>query len=113
MRVALERHDGIVRSAMARHAGHVVKHTGDGMLAGFAGAANAVAASVDAQRALRDADWGTLRLVVRMAIHSGEAHERDGDYFGPTLNRAARLMAVAHGGQILVSGAASALARDQ
>src|SRR6185369_440631 len=52
MRAALERHDAIVRSAMARHTGHVVKHTGDGILAVFAGAADAVAASVDAQRAL-------------------------------------------------------------
>jgi len=112
MRAALERHDAIVRSAMARHTGHVVKHTGDGILAVFAGAADAVAASVDAQRALCDADWGPLRLVVRMAVHSGEADERDGDYFGPTLNRAARLVAVGHGGQILVSGAAAALARD-
>jgi predicted ATPase/class 3 adenylate cyclase len=113
MRGALERHDAIVRSAIAGHAGHVVKHTGDGMLAVFAGAADAVAASVDAQRALRDADWGPLRLVVRMAVHSGETHDSDGDYFGPTLNRAARLMAVAHGGQILVSSSAAALARDR
>jgi len=113
MRDSLARHDAIVRSTIAAHAGHVVKHTGDGMMAVFAGAADAIAAAVEAQRALHDADWGPLRLVVRFAVHSGEAHERDGDYFGPTLNRVARLLAVAHGGQILVSSTAGALARER
>jgi predicted ATPase/class 3 adenylate cyclase len=113
MRGALARHDAIMRSAIAAHAGHALKHTGDGLMAVFAGAADAIAAAVEAQRALHHADWGPLRLVVRMAVHSGEADERDGDYFGPTLNRVARLLAIAHGGQILVSNAAAALARER
>jgi predicted ATPase/class 3 adenylate cyclase len=113
MRGALARHDVIIRSAVAGYAGHVVKHTGDGLLAVFAGAADAIGAAVEAQRALHRADWGPLTLVVRMAVHSGEAHERDGDYFGPTLNRVARLLAAAHGGQIVVSSAAAALALER
>jgi predicted ATPase/class 3 adenylate cyclase len=113
MRAALARHDAIIRSAVTARAGHVVKHTGDGLMAVFAGAADAITAAVEAQRALSHADWGPLKLVVRVAVHSGEADERDGDYFGPTLNRVARLLAVAHGGQILVSSAAAALARER
>jgi len=113
MRAALARHDAIMRSAIAGHAGHALKHTGDGLMAVFAGAADAIEAAVEAQRALHRADWGSLRLVVRIAVHSGEAEERDGDYFGPTLNRVARLLAIAHAGQILVSNAAAALARER
>jgi predicted ATPase/class 3 adenylate cyclase len=112
MRQALARHDAIIRSAIEAHAGHVVKHTGDGLMAVFASARDAITAAVAAQRALQSADWGELALLVRMAVHSGEAHERDGDYFGPTLNRVARLLAAAHGRQILVSSAASALAPE-
>ncbi|MGH7895637.1 MAG: ATP-binding protein, partial [Candidatus Binatia bacterium] len=113
MRDALARHDEIIRATMEAHDGHVVKHTGDGLMAAFGGAGDAIAAAVEAQRRLRRTDWGALPLVVRMAIHSGEAHERDGDYFGPTLNRVARLLAVAHGGQVLVSSAAAALALER
>jgi predicted ATPase/class 3 adenylate cyclase len=113
MRDALARHDGIIRAAVRVHSGHVLKHTGDGVLAVFAGAANAIAAAVQAQRDLQGADWGPLSLAVRMAIHSGETHERDGDYFGPTVNRVARLLAAAHGEQILISSAAAALAVDR
>ncbi len=85
--------------AVESHQGHVVKSTGDGVLAVFARAGDAVAAAADAQLALRA---GSLPAV-RMAVHTGDADERDGDYFGPTLNRAARLMAIGHGGQVLVS----------
>jgi predicted ATPase/class 3 adenylate cyclase len=112
MRDALARHDGIIRTAVGIHGGNVFKHTGDGMLAVFASAGDAIAAAVRAQRDLRGAAWGSSPLAVRMAIHSGETHERDGDYFGPTLNRVARLLGVAHGEQILISGAAAALALD-
>ena len=112
MRDALVRHDEIVRATMEARDGHVVKNTGDGLMAAFAGAGDAIAAAVEAQRRLRRTDWGPLSLVVRIAVHSGEAHERDGDYFGPTLNRLARLLAAAHGGQILVSSAAAALALE-
>jgi predicted ATPase/class 3 adenylate cyclase len=113
MRDALARHDDIIRAAVRVHDGHVLKHTGDGMLAVFPGAAGAIAAAVQAQRDLISAEWGSLSLPVRMAIHSGETHERDGDYFGPTVNRVARLLAAAHGDQILISSAAAVLARDR
>jgi len=113
MRQALARHDAIVRSAIEARSGHVVKHTGDGVMAVFASAPDAIAAAVGAQRALQSADWGGQALLVRMAIHSGEADERDGDYFGSTVNRVARLLAVAHGRQILVSSAGAALAEER
>jgi len=113
MQGALATHDELVRRAIASHGGYVVKVTGDGFHAAFATAHEAVSAAVDAERALTAEAWpetGPLR--VRMGIHSGSAEQRDGDYFGPALNRAARLMGVAHGGQIVVSQAAADLARD-
>jgi predicted ATPase/class 3 adenylate cyclase len=112
MRRSLALHDEISRAAIAAHAGHVLKHTGDGLVAVFATATDAIAAAVDAQRAFGSAEWGAAPLRVRMGVHTGDAERRDGDYFGPTLNRAARLMATAHAGQILVSSAAAGLARE-
>jgi predicted ATPase/class 3 adenylate cyclase len=104
MRAALARHDELLDAAIAGRGGHVVKTTGDGFLAAFGDAADAVGAAVDAQLALADEPWAdTGALKVRMGVHSGAAELRDGDYHGTTLNRAARLMAVGHGGQILVS----------
>ena len=100
MREELARHDEILRGAVEAHQGHVLKSTGDGVLAVFARAGDAVGAAVDAQVGLCA---GGLPPV-RMGLHTGVAEERDGDYFGPTLNRAARVMAVAHGGQVVVSG---------
>jgi predicted ATPase/class 3 adenylate cyclase len=113
MQGALALHDELMRHAIASHNGYVVKATGDGFHAAFATAQDAVSAAVDAQRALRDEEWPeTGPLQVRMGIHSGSAEQRDGDYFGPALNRAARLMGVAHGGQVIVSQATADLARD-
>ena len=112
MRGALAQHDLIIRSVIAAHAGHVVKHTGDGVMAVFTRATDGIAAAVEAQQSLRSADWGQLEITVRMAVHAGDAQQRDGDYFGSTPNRAARLVAAAHAGQILVSSAAAALARE-
>jgi predicted ATPase/class 3 adenylate cyclase len=113
MQVALSRHDEIVRSAIDSHRGHVVKTTGDGFHAAFATAQDAVGAAVDAQGVLGREVWGeTGPLLVRMGIHTGEAQERDGDYFGGALNRAARLMSVAYGGQIVCSQATADLVRD-
>jgi predicted ATPase/class 3 adenylate cyclase len=113
MRGALARHDQILRDAIEGHNGHVVKSTGDGVYAAFATARDAIEATLDSQRALRDEAWppvtGTLR--VRMGVHTGEAEHRDGDYFGPPLNRAARLMAVGHGGQVLVSDSVETIVR--
>ena len=83
---------------------------GDGLAAAFARSVDAVAAASQAQAALTSELWPENAPVrVRMAVHTGEAIERDGDYFGPALNRAARLMAMGHGGQVLVSHATELL----
>ncbi len=96
MRAALAAHDEVLRATVERSDGTVFKHTGDGMCAAFASPRSAVDAAVAAQRA--------LELPVRMGIATGEAEFRDGDYFGTVLNRAARVMAAGHGGQILLDG---------
>ena len=101
----LARHDVIVRDAVARHAGHVFATGGDGFAIAFHRAGDALDAAVEVQRALHDAGLAS----VRMGANTGEAVERDGDYFGPAVIRAARLMAIAHGGQIVLSSAASRL----
>jgi predicted ATPase/class 3 adenylate cyclase len=114
MRAALARHDAILVSAVADNGGHVVKGAGDGVLAVFPAAAGALAAAIGAQLQLGGQWWGdTGPLLVRMALHTGEAEERAGDYFGPALNRAARLMALAHGGQVLASRATESVLRDR
>ena len=107
---ALARHDHLLRAAVTASRGVVFAHGGDGMAAAFQRAGDAIAAAAGAQQAL-DADGSELR--VRMAVHTGEAEERDGNYFGPALNRAARLMALAAGGQVLVSLAAAEVVRDR
>jgi predicted ATPase/class 3 adenylate cyclase len=113
MQVALARHDEILRETIETHGGHVVKMTGDGAHAVFASAHDAIEAAIEAQRAFASQSWDeTGPLRVRTGVHTGHAEQRAGDYFGPALNRAARLMSVAHGGQIVVSQAAADLARD-
>jgi predicted ATPase/class 3 adenylate cyclase len=113
MRAALARHDSLLATAVAGRGGQVLKHTGDGVLAVFATADAAVAAAVDAQRALVDEDWGAVgSLRARMGLHTGVAEERDGDFFGPVLNRAARLMGMAYAGQVICSQATADLVRD-
>jgi predicted ATPase/class 3 adenylate cyclase len=113
MKAALARHDEILRHAVEKHDGSIVKTTGDGLHATFGTAHDAALAAVDAQRALDDEQWTLPEpLRVRMGIHTGEADLRDGDYFGPAVNRAARVSAAAHGGQILVSHATEELVRD-
>jgi len=113
MRGALAQHDGLLRHSVELRGGAVVKTTGDGLLAVFDEPAVAIAAAIDAQRALGAAAWGdTGVLRARMAVHCGPATERDGDYFGTTLNRAARLMALAHGGQIVTSETVALLVRE-
>jgi predicted ATPase/class 3 adenylate cyclase len=114
MKRALERHDSILLTAVTTAGGHVVKMTGDGLMAVFGSAAEAVRACLAAQRGLVEEPWaetGVLR--VRMGLHSGEAQQRGDDYFGPAVNRSARIMAVGHGGQVLLSGASAALVADQ
>src|SRR5207244_13130219 len=110
---ALEFHDAILHGAVEGSNGQVVKSTGDGFMVVFASAADAVSACLKAQHELASASWGeTGALRVRMALHVGEAARRNGDYYGPTLNRTARIMAAGHGGQVLLSAAAAALVMD-
>lgn len=101
MRAAMVLHDEVLREAIESHGGFVFKHTGDGMCAAFSSPKAAVAAAVAAQRA--------LELPVRMGIATGEAELRDGDYFGSVLNRASRIMAAGHGGQILLAASTASL----
>ena len=112
MRAALARHDEIVRASIEGHGGHVFATGGDGFAVAFAAAADAVAAGVEAQRGLV-AESSSLSLDVRIGVHTGEAAERGGDYFGSVVNRAARLMSVAHGGQVLVSEVTERILGDQ
>lgn len=101
MRAALAAHDELMRQCVAAHGGWLFKHTGDGVCAAFASPRSAVDAAVAAQR--------SLDLPVRMGIATGEAELRGEDYFGAVLNRAARLMAAGHGGQISLDGATAEL----
>jgi predicted ATPase/class 3 adenylate cyclase len=113
MSQALGRHDELLREAVEAHRGFVFKTMGDAFYAAFSTAAEAVEASLDAQKRLLSEEWeetGPLR--VRMALHTGTAEERDGDYFGPTLNRAARLLSSGHGGQVLLSLSIQELVRE-
>jgi len=106
MRHALTRHDALLHQVIARHHGYVFKTMGDAFWAVFASPQDAVDAALAAQHSLLAQEWGEVgSLRVRIALHTGVAQERDGDYFGPALNRLARLLAVGHGGQILLSSA--------
>jgi len=117
MSAALVRHDALVRGAIEAHGGHVFKTGGDAFCAAFAYAVNAVAAALAGQLALGAENWSAFGsdfadLTVRMGLHTGKADARGGDYFGPALNRTARLMAAGHGGQILLSLATQQAVRD-
>jgi adenylate cyclase len=113
MRDALARHDALMRQSIEAHGGHVVKTVGDGFHAAFATAPNALRAALAAQQALHAEPWREeVRICVRMALHSGAAELRDGDYYGPTLNRVGRLLGIAFGGQTLLSEATHDLCRD-
>ena len=113
MAAALARHDAILRNQAERHGGTIFAGGGDGFAVAFSDASSAVHAAVDAQLELGGPDGpGATELRVRMGIHTGVAEERDGNYFGPALNRCARLMRAAHGGQILCSDVTAALCRD-
>jgi predicted ATPase/class 3 adenylate cyclase len=113
MAAALRRHDEMLRAAIEDADGYVFKTVGDAFYAAFETPRQAVDAAVAAQRAVFAAHWPTSRPIrVRMGLHTGEAEERDNDYFGPVVNRVARLEAIAHGGQILLSGATAMLVGD-
>jgi len=112
MKAAVAKHDALMREAIAANSGFVFKTIGDAFCAAFQTAPDAIAAALSAQRALGLEDWsGVDGLKVRMAVHTGLADERDGDYFGPTVNRAARLLSIGHGGQVLVSGVSTELSQ--
>lgn len=101
----LAAHDTILTQAIRGRGGRVFKHTGDGLCAVFTSAAAAAGGAVDLQRALAAAGTAAVgTLKVRASLHAGEARERGGDFYGPTLNRCARLLEIAHGGQSLLSG---------
>ncbi|MDQ2671696.1 MAG: adenylate/guanylate cyclase domain-containing protein, partial [Actinomycetota bacterium] len=113
MQHALVRHDGILRRTVEDHAGFVFKTMGDAFCCAFPTAPDAFEAAVGAQRALSTGDWGeTGPLRVRMALHTGASEEQGGDYFGPPLNRVARMLSAAHGGQVLLSLPTQELVRD-
>lgn len=110
MSTALRRHDALIRDAVARNGGHVFKTVGDAFHAVFSTAPQAIGAAIAAQRALLAEDFSSIEGArVRMALHSGIAETREADYFGPTVNRVARLLGIGHGGQILVSSATAEL----
>jgi predicted ATPase/class 3 adenylate cyclase len=114
MQVALTRHDEILKGAIEERGGYVFKTVGDAFCCAFLTAPDALKAALEIQRRLLSSDReesGPLR--VRMALHTGAAEERDGDYFGPPVNRVARLMSAAHGGQVLLSLPTQELVRDQ
>ncbi len=113
MRAALARHDTLLRSVIITYGGFVFKMVGDAVYAVFAVPADAVSAALAAQYAVSTEEWGEVApLRVRMALHTGVAQSRDNDYFGPTLNRVARLLSSGYGGQVLLSTVTHELARD-
>ena len=110
MRPALARHDEIVREAVLDNRGRVVKTTGDGVHAAFADPLDAVNASLQLLRTLADsAEIDSVALEVRCGMHAGVDERRDDDFFGSAVNRAARIMGIAHGGQALLSEAVATL----
>jgi len=126
MQIALARHDALLRRAIESSEGCIVKTTGDGVYAVFGDAAHALAACLAAQRALQapvagdssagpgiEGSGSPIALRVRMGLHTGAAEFRDGDYFGGSVIRAARIMSIAHGEQVLLSAATAELLRGK
>ena len=110
MQEVVREHDDILRATIVDNGGEVFKTGGDAFSAAFRRPAEALGAAVAAQRALNQREWSSVGgLKVRMAVHVGTAERRDGDFFGPALNRVARLLALGHGGQILVTASAAEL----
>jgi class 3 adenylate cyclase len=114
MRQAVGRHDQLLDGVISDHGGVVFSTMGDGLAAAFQTASTAVECAVEAQRLLSEESWGTTRpLRVRTGLHTGEAEFRGGDYFGTAVNRAARLVAVGHGGQVLCSSTTAGVANSE
>lgn len=115
MAAAVSRHEELIREAVEHHHGVLLKSRGEGdsTFSVFQRATDAVAAAIDAVDALADENWSTPSpLEVRIAVHTGEAVEREGDYYGRTVNRAARLRAAAMPSQVAVSQATAELVVD-
>jgi predicted ATPase len=113
MKTVLARHDELVRAAVEDANGQVVKTTGDGFHAAFVSAQDGLMACIQAQRSLVEESWEeTGPLQVRMGLHIGEAQQRAGDFYGTAVNRAARLMSAANGGQVLLSESVASLVTD-
>lgn len=113
MHASMARHDALLRQAISSHHGRIVKTTGDGIHAAFASPADAIYSAIEGQKRMQSEEWGeTGPLLVRMGIHIGDSQFREGDYYGSTLNRAARIMSIGHGGQILLSAAVHELLKN-
>ena len=116
MSKALARHDAIVRTACAGNNGYVFKTLGDAFCVAFGAAHDALAAAIDLQLGLLAQDWTAMGMAtplsLRLALHTGPVETREGDYFGPTLNRTSRLLATAHGGQSLLSEVTAMMVRE-
>jgi len=113
MKTAVARQEQLVSAAVTTHGGYLFKSLGDAFCVAFATAPKAVSAAIEAQRALAKEDFsGVDGIRVRMGLHTGYADERNADYFGPAVNRVARLMAIGHGGQVLLSGSTRELAHS-
>ena len=113
MQSSVERHEALIREAIDRHHGYVFKTVGDAFCSSFTNARDALLAALAIQAALGSEDFSAVGgLAVRIGVHAGVAQERDGDYFGPAINRVARLMSIGHGGQVLLSNAAYELVKD-
>ncbi len=113
MEAALERHDELIRGVIALHGGHVFATGGDGFCVAFSRARAGVITALELQRAIKSEAWPTAApLKVRIGLHSGEVTERDGNYFGASVNRAARLMSLARGGEVFLSLATAQLVRE-
>src|SRR5215212_2849365 len=110
---AIARHDELLRSTVEAHGGFVFKTVGDAFHAAFSTAHEAVEAALDAQKSLLSEEGEVGPLRVRMALRTGPVEERDGDYFGPSLNRVARLLSAGHGGQVLLSLSTRELVHDR
>jgi len=114
MRQALARHDALARGAVESNRGVVVKTTGDGVHAAFDDPLDAIAATLQLQRAIADPRaTNDLPLPIRCGVHAGAVERRDNDFYGSAVNRGARIMSAAHGGQILVSHAVATLIADR
>ncbi|MDR3706850.1 MAG: tetratricopeptide repeat protein [Capsulimonadaceae bacterium] len=112
MRSALPRHDAVLEDCIAAAGGRTFKKVGDALYASFPSVDQAIVAAITGQIALSKQSWGDHEIRVRMAVHIGAVDVGDDDYHGHTLSRVARVLSIAHGGQVLLSDAARSLALD-